>query len=112
MATFRKYERDIDLLIAEEFVVSPGFAKWFVSGTKFAGRPYETVEVSVSRSDVSGETDLEVRFVEAAADAFVLLIEDKIGARLQEDQLGRYHRRAEAAVQRGEYSTYEPALPG
>jgi hypothetical protein len=110
MATIRKYERDIDLLLAEEFVVSPGFAKWFVSRTKFAGRPYETVEVSVSRSDVSGETDLEVRFVEAAADAFALLIEDKIGARLQEDQLGRYHRRAEAAMQRGEYSRYEIVL--
>jgi hypothetical protein len=110
MATIRKYERDIDLLLAEEFVVSPGFANWFVSRTKFSGRPFETVEVAVSRSDASGETDLEVRFVEGAADAFALLIEDKIGARLQEDQLARYHRRAEAAMQRGEYSKYEIVL--
>ncbi len=110
MGAIRKYERDIDLLLAEEFVVSPSFAEWFVGRTKFAGTPYEILDVSVSRSDVSGETDLEVRFVEGAADAFALLIEDKIGAPFQKDQLARYHRRAAVAMQRGEYSRYEIVL--
>jgi hypothetical protein len=28
VAVDRKYERDVDLLLAEEIVVSPAFAKW------------------------------------------------------------------------------------
>ena len=37
----RKYERDIDLLLAEEFSVSPAFSSWFVSLTTFARRASE-----------------------------------------------------------------------
>ena len=47
----RKYERDIDLLLAEEFKVSPEFAAWFVEQTKLKGESAKVVEVAVSRSD-------------------------------------------------------------
>jgi hypothetical protein len=38
MAVDRKYERDIDLLLAEEFAVSDTFATWFLNQTRFAGK--------------------------------------------------------------------------
>ena len=33
MAVERKYERDIDLFLAEEFAVSPNFSEWFLAQT-------------------------------------------------------------------------------
>ena len=63
------YERDIDLLLAEELVVSPTFADWFITKTCFADRAATVVDVFVSRSDATGESDLVAVFEEAAADA-------------------------------------------
>lgn len=34
MAIDRKYERDIDLMLAEEFAASPPFVQWFLDQTK------------------------------------------------------------------------------
>lgn len=106
----RKSERDIDLLLAEELSVSPAFAEWFVSQTKFAGAAYRIIEVRVSPSDASGETDLEARFIDGPGNAFALLIEDKVGARFQDGQLERYHQRAKTAMEQGLYSNYEVVL--
>src|SRR5947209_916284 len=110
MSDIRKYERDIDLLLAEEFTVSPTFARWFVDRTKFSGAPWQALDVHVSRSDSTGESDLEVRLRQASGDSFALLIEDKIDAPFQHDQLLRYYRRAEAAVQRRDYVDCEIIL--
>ena len=57
----RKYERDIDLLLAEEFAVSPSFATWFLAQTRtFKGKQARVIKVEVSRSDTTGESDLVV----------------------------------------------------
>jgi hypothetical protein len=58
----RKYERDIDLLLAEEFMVSPEFAAWFLEKTKFAGIQATVVDVSVSKTDYTGESDLVILY--------------------------------------------------
>ena len=112
MAVERKYERDIDILLAEEFAVSPAFASWFLGHTKnFAGTEANVWDVYVSKSDATGESDLVVVFDKASGDSrFALLIEDKIDAPLQPEQEARYRHRAEAEALRGDYSDYEVIL--
>lgn len=111
MAVDRKYERDVDLLLAEEIVVSPPFAKWLKCQTSFADREAEIVDVFVSRSDATGELDVVAIFEESnAAQRFALLIEDKIDAPLQPDQEYRYRLRAQREIDRGDYQAYEVIL--
>jgi hypothetical protein len=111
VAVDRKYERDIDLLLAEEVVVSPAFATWLQNHTRFAGLEAAIVDVFVSRSDATGESDLVVVFEEAGAGRrFALLIEDKIDAPLQPDQERRYRLRAQGEIDRGDYQAYEALL--
>ena len=110
MAVDRKYERDIDLLLAEEFSVHPAFASWVLSKTKFAGHEAEVVDVHVSRADVQGESDLIVVFARPAGDRFALLIEDKLDAPLQPEQAERYRLRAEKEVSLGICADYEIIL--
>jgi hypothetical protein len=63
MSIERKYERDIDLLLAEEFAVSPQFAEWFVQRTKkFVDTEARVHDVYVSKADNTGESDLVVVF--------------------------------------------------
>ena len=111
MAVQRKYERDIDLLLAEEFSVSPTFATWFLGQTtKFKGVSAQVVDVFVSKSDNTGESDLVVLFETDGGDRFALHIEDKINAPLQPDQAARYRIRGEKGVHDKEYSTFEVVL--
>ena len=112
MAVERKYERDIDLLLAEEFEVSPPFASWFLGRTKkFAGIQANVSKVWVSKADSTGESDLVVLFNEVGTDRrFALHIEDKVNAPLQPDQVARYRLRAEKAIRVGDYSDYEVVL--
>ena len=108
----RKYERDIDLLLAEEFAVSPDFAKWFLTQTKSFDEVDAQVDaVYVSKSDATGESDLVVVFKrEYGTDHFALLIEDKIDAPLQPKQVERYRRRAADEIARTSSSYSEAAV--
>ena len=111
MAVGRKYERDIDLLLAEEFAVSPTFASWFLNKTRFSNLQANVLDVYVSRSDNTGESDPVV--VYEAADGgsrFALLIEDKIDAPVQPDQAARYRLRARAEISRGDYGEFDLVL--
>jgi hypothetical protein len=112
MTVDRKYERDIDLLLAEEFAVSASFATWFIDQTQgFKGIHARVVEVGVSRSDTTGESDLVVVYERQDNNGrFALHIEDKIDAPLQPEQEARYRRRGQAAIERGEYSAFEVIL--
>lgn len=108
----RKSERDIDLLLAEEFAVSPSFATWFLEQTQaFKGTQACVIDVGVSRSDTTGESDLVVVFEEHdGCRRFALHIEDKIDAPLQPEQEARYRLRAQAAIQKRLYSAFEVVL--
>jgi hypothetical protein len=83
MAVERKYERDIDILLAEEFAVSPAFASWFLSQSKFSDKAGTVVNVFVSKADNLGESDLVVTYKLDDGTHVGLLIEDKIDAPLQ-----------------------------
>ena len=108
----RKYERDIDLFLAEEFAVSPDFAKWFLTQTKSFDEVDAQVDgVYVSKSDATGESDLVVIFKRENGTAhFALLIEDKIDAPLQPKQEERYRLRAADEVARTSSSYSEAAV--
>jgi hypothetical protein len=81
----RFYERDMDILLAEELQVSPAFANWFLSATNCANcKAGKVLEVAVSKSDNLGESDLVVLFESVDSKSrFALFIEDKIDAPLQ-----------------------------
>jgi hypothetical protein len=107
----RKYERDIDLLLAEEFKVSPEFATWFLGKTKFAGWQASVVDVSVSKSDYIGESDLVVIYTDSSGTArYAIHIKDKIDAPLQPQQEQRYRQRAEYEMSQGDYGDYDLVL--
>lgn len=111
MAVERKYERDIDVFLAEEFSVSSEFSRWFLGKIpKFIGADASVRDVFVSRSDASGESDLVVVFERRAAGPIALLIEDKIDASFQPAQYERYVKRAQNGVSRGEFEDFEVVL--
>ena len=112
MAIDRKYERDIDLMLAEEFAASPPFVQWFLDQTKsFKSTTAAVEDVFTSRSDVTGESDLVVilRRTDDRA-VFALHIEDKIDAPLQPEQELRYRQRADSDVSKGVYANYDVIL--
>jgi hypothetical protein len=76
MPVERIYERDVDLLLAEEFDVNPAFANHIKSLTKFAGEPATVAEFWVSKSNNLGESDLVVAYRRSDGSRFALLIED------------------------------------
>lgn len=110
MPVTRKYERDIDLLLAEEITVSIAFAEWFKGKTRFADISAEFADVLVSMSDNIGESDLIVTYASQDGIQLAVLVEDKIDAPLQPDQASRYRLRAERDVTHGKYRDYTTIL--
>lgn len=92
-------ERDIDLLLLEEFAASPAFARWFADR---AGLPAGALEVASAFRSVTesiGESDLEIRF-RASNGTCSLLVENKIGASFQPRQAERYQERGRSYRER------------
>jgi hypothetical protein len=110
MPVERIYERDVDLLLAEEFELNPHFADHIKSLTKFAGEPAVVVECWVSKSNNLGESDLEVVYQREDGSRFALMVEDKVEAGLQPDQAERYRLRAERDRTRGAHSDFQVVL--
>ncbi|OSZ72112.1 hypothetical protein CAP39_01715 [Sphingomonas sp. IBVSS1] len=101
-------ERDVDLLLMEEFHVSPAFSAWFAqeigiaSPTIFDGAWH-------SLSDQDGETDLLLR-VRVGSERIAILIENKIGAPSQQEQDKRYHLRGRRAAEAGRFERFVTAI--
>ena len=55
-------ERDIDLLLLEEFMSSKEFQDLFLKLTNFYNKNLEFVEAQRSVTDSTGESDLEITF--------------------------------------------------
>lgn len=104
MAVERKYERDIDILLAEEFTVSSGFAAWFWRHTRFAETDAKVSDVFVSRRDSTGESDLIILYESLqGSKRFALMIEDKIDRHFNRNRwldiaLGDKHRLPKALL--------------
>lgn len=104
-------ERDIDLLLLEEFLSSVDFLHWFAAqaiGPDFSvGRLLKAMR-SVTQS--TGESDLEVALEGADGKSVMLLIENKVNAGFQRQQAERYRIRGNTYLERGEYSSFRTVL--
>lgn len=97
------YERDIDLLLMEEFHVSADFVAWFASLANIVGAVFDGAWHSVT--DADGETDLLLR-VRASEGSVGVLIENKVAAPEQQRQDERYHLRAARAQQARKFDSF------
>ena len=96
-------ERDIDLLLLEEFNVSPEFAAWFSRMITSEETLAECEGAWRSIVDgILGESDLLVRY----ASGLVILIENKIDAVAQREQGNRYRQRGQKGIQDGHWHTF------
>lgn len=104
-------ERDVDLLLVEEFAAVPAFAHWFARRCGVAGlraKPVAGVRLRVTRSN--GESDVEVQLVCRDGSLHCLMIENKVGAGVQPRQSERYRERGAGYVRSGECAAYTSVL--
>lgn len=94
-------ERDVDLLMLEEFISTKSFGYWFLS--QLFGDDCSLGEcVSAVRSvtQSNGESDLEVEYLAEDGIKTLVLIENKVGAGLQPLQAERYMERGDDYISR------------
>lgn len=96
-------ERDIDLLLMEEFHVSRDFVSWFSNAVGVDKVEFDGAWHSVT--DADGETDLLVRVI-SGGKRIGILIENKISAPEQDQQGERYHLRAARAQNAGRFNGF------
>jgi hypothetical protein len=92
-------ERDIDLLLLEEFHCSEPFQHWFLAQT--IGSVSDSIRLcSAAHSVVSsnGESDLVVEFFSSNQERWCFLIENKVDADFQPEQAERYAARRDDYV--------------
>jgi hypothetical protein len=98
-------ERDMDLLIMEEFICSPQFARIFLDAVGIKC-DYTIGQVIHSMRDIDlGESDI-VFILNIGNKRHALHIEDKIDALAMPNQSGRYAQRAEKDIAAGKYDEY------
>jgi len=98
-------ERDIDLLIIEEFASSPAFAEIFLTAADITGE-YVIERAIHSKTDVEfGESDI-VFILNLGGRRHALHIENKIDAMAMQNQNARYHSRGEKDKAAGEYDDF------
>jgi hypothetical protein len=100
-------ERDIDLLLMEEFHISDDFVAWFcgeigVTDISPAGAWH-------SVSDTDGESDLLLRVVRAGR-RIGILIENKVAAPEQDLQAERYHLRGIRSREQGKIDEHATVI--
>ena len=105
-------ERDIDLLLLEEFVASPALIHWLVERVDFAeARECALTQIERSATQSNGESDLELLLEKPESqDHFMLMIENKITASFTPRQAQRYSERGEAYVSQGHVAAFRTIL--
>jgi len=99
------HERDIDLILLEELNTNNYFANWFVRQLELPELT-KTIGTWRSISDFGlGETDLLLSYQSKDITIFVL-IENKVDANFQEQQLERYQKRGEKYKSDGKCDEY------
>lgn len=95
-------ERDIDLLLLEEFLSSVEFGAWFIGRLDPNRGGFCCVDARRSVTQANGESDVEVDFRDRSGRRLRILIENKVGAGLQPQQAERYLARGEGYRGAGE----------
>jgi hypothetical protein len=96
-------EQDIDLFLLEEAVSNRSFVTWLLS--LLPDWPVDSQELVLANRSVSqgnGESDVELTFADPAGRRAMLLIENKLDAGFQPQQLARYRERATTYVLQGQ----------
>jgi hypothetical protein len=104
-------ERDIDLLLLEEFHSSQSFQSWFLSrviGKTVIHQRFLAASYSVRQT--LGESDLEAWFRDEDQGQICVLVENKINADPQPEQANRYKKRALAYLTRHQASSAYTAI--
>ena len=97
-------ERDMDMLIMEEFICNEAFRSLFYDKVNL-NHNFAVCEAYKSLSDNDGESDVTF-IVSDGKTRVAILIEDKIDACTQEEQSERYKIRAEKGKADGLYEEY------
>lgn len=104
-------EELIDRLLIQELACNKPFAGWFLE--RCAGRAAsrgELVELNQSRTRRGRETDVEVHWRGEDGRRLLLLIENKIEAAFQPEQLEDYHERGKGLIRDGKTDEYRVVL--
>ncbi len=104
-------ERDIDLLLLEEFSVSDEFRKWF-SNRVAENLEYQS-KVGVWHSLVDaklGESDIVFVYLSHPYGRIAILIENKIDAPPQPEQAERYRQRGEKGINEGHWEQFKTCV--
>ena len=98
-------ERDMDLLIMEEFISAPEFASIFLNAVRIDDEYIIEQVIHSMRDTVLGESDI-VFILNISGKRHAIHIEDKVDALAMPNQRGRYSLRAEKDVKDGKYDTF------
>lgn len=100
-------ERDIDLLLLEEFHVNNDFVAWFCGEIDL----HNVIAAGAwhSLSDTDGESDLVLRVLQEES-RIGILIENKVNAPAQYRQAERYHLRGKRLVEEGKLDSYRTVI--
>lgn len=106
-------ERDIDLMLLEEFQSSPTFQSWFITTALGSDVPRgKVVRAERSVTDSTGESDLEIDFLNQDSSITRLMIENKVKAGLQPQQAHRYLLRGQNYLDQGLCSVFYTVIVG
>ncbi len=104
-------EHDVDLSVAQLVATSDSFTQWFVSQTDPDLEIAEYIGGAIHASYAGeGESDIEFGFRTAAGGRHLVLVENKITAQKQPNQVERYYNRGEFRVQRDDWDSYTVCL--
>lgn len=101
-------ERDIDVLLAEELRINGDFSRWFLDQLQQSSRiltPAYQTRISVM-DDAGRETDVEALFHISGGGIFAVLVEDKIKAGFQPNQMEDYLDRGERGRRLGKWTDF------
>lgn len=104
-------EHEIDFSVAQLVGTSDSFRRWFVSQAVPAIELDEYIGGVIHASYAGeGESDIEFGFLTETGDRHIVLVENKINAIKQPDQIERYYNRGQFRVERDDWDSYTVCL--
>jgi len=103
-------ERDIDLIIVQLVQTSISFREWFSNQLTPNTNQSRFLGVSHSVVTPNGETDIELGFETDRGNRHLILIENKITASFQDNQIERYFERGERYASNGDCEDFTVGL--
>lgn len=102
-------ERDIDLLLLEEFTVNEDFRKFFIKNLRLVGLG-SFIGVYHSLTQERGESDLVINYSGKDKNGFLILVENKIDASFTKRQAERYRERGQIYIREKDCSDFVTVL--